>query len=274
MTTQSWKTIKLEIADGIAWLYLNRPEKKNAMTPELHAEMDQVLVELEDDPEARVVLIGAVGDGWCAGHDLQKFFREGADNPKTRKRVMEISERWRSVRLTNYDKPTIAMVHGFCFGGGFTQLTSCDFAIAAEDAVFGLSEVNWGVLPGGNVSKALVDMIAFRDALYYAATGESFTGKQAAEMKLINKAVPAAELKAATTKLAKTLMEKNPETLRAIKHCMRAVRTMDYFQSTEYLNAKVAELRMRDKTAGREKATKQFLEDKTYKPGRGAYKDK
>ena len=91
-----------------------------------------------------------------------------------------------------YAKPTIAMVNGFCFGGGFTQLIACDFAIAAEDAQFGLSEVNWGILPGGFVSKALVEALGMRDAVWFAVTGDTFDGRVAERARLINRAVPRA----------------------------------------------------------------------------------
>src|SRR3546814_14202761 len=127
------------------------------------------------------------------GQDLQKFFREAVDKPHLKKRTLEVAERWRSIRLSNYDKPTIAMVNGYCFGGAFTQLVSCDYAIAADDAIFGLSEINWGILPGGVVSKVVVDTMSYRDALYYATTGEPFDGKKAAELRLVNKDVPKAK---------------------------------------------------------------------------------
>src|SRR5262245_64008293 len=81
--------------------------------------------------------------------------------------------------LSQFPKPTIAMVHGYAFGGAFTQLCACDFAIAAEDATFGLSEVNWGIIPGGLVSWNLADMLSPRHALYYAVTGDTLDGKRA-----------------------------------------------------------------------------------------------
>ena len=274
MERSSLTTIKLDIADGIAWVSFNRPEKKNAMSPELHEEMDWLLADLEKDPAAKVLVLTGEGNSWCAGQDLQKFFREGVDNPAHAKSLREVSERWRSLRLANYDKPTIAMVNGYCFGGAFTQLTSCDFAIAATDAVFGLSEVNWGMIPGGIVAKVLVDTLPFRDALYYAATGETFDGRKASEMRLVNKAVPRERLRAETTELARTLMGKNPHTLRSIKHSMRRVRDMDYFQAFDYLAAKLSEMRLADGGRGRAEAMKQFLDEKSYRPGFDAYKER
>ena len=268
------KTVKLEIEDGIGWVILNRPEKRNAMSPELHEEMDALLADLETDDRVKVLVLTGAGNSWCAGQDLKAFFRDGVDNERQAKRIREVSERWRSHRLTNYDKPTIAMVNGYCFGGAFTQLTSCDFAIADEQAVFGLSEVNWGMIPGGIVAKALVDIMPFRDALFYTATGRTFDGRKAEQMSLVNMAVPKERLREETVALAKELMEKNPHTLRAIKHCMRRVRNMDYFEAHDYLAAKLSEMRLLDDSKGREEAMKQFLDDKSYRPGLGAYKAK
>ena len=83
------------------------------------------------------------------------------------------------------------MVNGYCIGGGFTQMLCCDFAIAADEALFGLSEVNWGILPGGLVSKKLTDTLLFRHAMYYACTGRTLDGRRAAEIGLANRILAA-----------------------------------------------------------------------------------
>ena len=90
------------------------------------------------------------------------------------------------------------MVNGWCFGGAFTPLVSCDLAIAAEEATFGLSEINWGIIPAGVVSKAVAQVMSQRDALYYIMTGETFDGRKAAAMGLVNEAVPKAKLRQRT----------------------------------------------------------------------------
>src|SRR5439155_18852480 len=104
--------------------------------------------------------------------------------------------------LYNYDKPSIARVYGFCVGGAFMQLLAGDFAIAADNATFSLSEVNCGILPGALVSKAVVDTVLPRHALYYACLGEPFDGQEAARIGMINCAVPAEALEAAGAVLA------------------------------------------------------------------------
>ena len=119
------------------------------------------------------------------------------------------------------------MVNGFCFGGGFTQVCACDFAVASDDAVFGLSEVNWGILPGGIVSWNVVQTLNFRDGMYYALTGDTFDGKKAAQMRFVNFSYPKAKLKEEVVKLAKKMMEKSPAVVRYTKEALRAVRFMN-----------------------------------------------
>ena len=136
--------------------------------------------------------------------DLKEFFRATDEVPHVeRMRVYRDAQIWQWRKLQYYYKPTIAMVNGWCFGGAFTPLVACDLAIAAEDAVFGISEINWGILSGGNVAKALSSVISPRKSLYYVMTSRrAFDGRRAAEMKLVNKAVPREQLRTATAKLA------------------------------------------------------------------------
>ena len=168
-------------------------------------------------------------------------------NPAERKKAASAANRWRWERIYDYDKPTIAMVHGYCVGGAFMQLLACDFAIAAENATFSLSEVNWGILPGALVSKAVSDTVLPRHALYYACLGDPFDGKEAARIGMINFAVPLEKLQAATTELAEKLMKKSPAVLRATKQAIRHVRTMDVPQAYDYLAAKGAAIKSGDR---------------------------
>ena len=273
-TTKTYETVKVEKEGGITWVILNRPEKRNAMNPQMHYDMLDAVVELETDEETRVLILTGAGDSWCAGQDLKQFFRDLDNKPAERRRAGWASQEWRWRRLFTFPKPTIAMVNGYCFGGAFTPLIACDFAIAAEDAVFGLSEINWGVFPGGLVSRVLVDALCYRDAMYYIMTGDSFDGKKAAEMRLVTFAVPRASLREETVKLANKLLGKNPHALRAAKEVYKNCRTMDYWQAEDYLGAKTVALSATDPERGRDKGIKQFIDDKTYRPGLGAYNRK
>jgi trans-feruloyl-CoA hydratase/vanillin synthase len=269
---QKFETLKIEQnGDGITWLYLNRPEKRNAMNPTLHLEMVEALSDLAFDDETRVLVLTGAGSAFCAGMDIKEFFRDLQDSPREFARIGKASQEWRYQRLSTFPKPTIAMVNGWCCGGAFTPLINCDLAVAADEAQFCLSEVNWGIIPGGLVSKMVTDTVNWRDAMYYSLTGEPFDGKRAVEIHLVNKSVPLAELKAETTKLASLLMEKNPTVYRMTREALRAVRDMDIEQSMDYLAAKSAQLSVVDREHGKAKGMSEFLDTKRYRPGLGAY---
>src|SRR5882757_3290347 len=229
---------------------MNRPDKRNAMSPQLHLDMDDALDELSGDPETQVLVLTGAGEAFCAGQDIKLYFRGGDADPKLRRKAGRASNNWRWQRLSTFPMPTIAMINGFCFGGGFTQVCACDLALAADEAVFGLSEVNWGILPGGIVSWNVVQTLNSRDAMYYALTGDTFDGKKAREIGFINASHPKAKLK-----------EKSPAVVRYTKEAIRAVRFMNEPQAADYLAAKSDALRFVDKEDSRGQGLKQFLDD-------------
>jgi trans-feruloyl-CoA hydratase/vanillin synthase len=267
-----WKTVKVDVAEGIGWVTLNRPEKRNAMSPTLNREMIDVLETLELDDEVQVLVLTGAGDAWTAGMDLKEYFRETDGQPEImQERVRRECSQWQWKLLRMYNKPTIAMVNGWCFGGAFSPLVACDLAIAADEAVFGLSEINWGIPPGNLVSKAVADTMGHRAALHYIMTGDTFTGQEAAQMGLVNKSVPRTELRQAVTELAGKLLAKAPVVLRIAKHGFKRCRELNWEQNEDYLYAKVDQSNYRDPEKGRAQGLKQFLDDKTIKPGLQTY---
>lgn len=264
--------VLVEFDNGIAFVTLNRPEKRNAMNPKLNIRMLEVLDELEADDRCGVLVLRGAGQSWSAGMDLKEYFRE--NDGKGRAAVLKSRRQsggWWS-RLMYFEKPTIAMVNGWCFGGAFTPLVSCDLAIAADEATFGLSEINWGILPGGNVTRAVAEVMNHRDSLYYIMTGETFGGQKAREMGLVNESVPLADLETRVRALCASLLEKNPVVLKAAKDTFKRVRNMPWEQADDYIYAKLEQMLFLDKSNGRAEGLKQFLDDKTYRPGLGAYK--
>ncbi len=267
-----WSCVKVELEEGIAWVTLNRPEKRNAMSPTLNREMIDVLQTLEVDQEAVVLVLTGAGDSWTAGMDLKEYFRETDGKPEIfQERARRDACEWQWKLLRMYNKPTIAMVNGWCFGGGFSPLVACDLAIAADEATFGLSEINWGIPPGNLVSKAMADTVGHRESLYYIMTGEPFSGQKAAEMGLVNKSVPRAQLRDEVLTLARKLLAKNPVVLRYAKNGFKRCRELDWDQSEDYLYAKLDQCIGRDPEQGRKEGMKQFLDDKTLKPGLQTY---
>ncbi len=266
-------TVKVELEDGIAWVTMNRPEKRNAISPTLASEMLAVIEELAIDDRCGVVVLTGAGESFSAGMDLKEYFRETDHlSPEERGRIFRTNAQWSWRRLMYYPKPTIAMVNGWCFGGAFTPMISCDLAIAADEATFGLSEINWGIIPAGIVTKAVAAVVNQRDALYFIMTGETFKGQRAASMGLVNESVPAARLRQRTTELAKVLLEKNPTVLRAAKHAYRRVLEMNWENAEDYLFAKIDQSRFLDPEKGRDRGMSQFLDEKSYRPGLQAYR--
>jgi len=266
-----YQTIKVDREDQVTWVTLNRPEKKNAMNPQLNADMVDCLTELESDPETRVLVITGAGDSWSAGMDLREYFRALDNDPSAAMKARWATRTWTHFKLKMFPKPTIAAVNGWCFGGAFTPLAGCDFAIAADTAVFGLSEVNWGIFPGGLVSRDLALMMSYRDALYYTLTGKNFDAQRAREIGLINEVVRKDKLHDAVMELAADLKKLNPFVLRAAKEALKTCWYMDYEQAEEYLRAKGDQLRFRDPERGRETGMQQFLDEKRFRPGLQPY---
>ncbi len=271
-TLPKWENVAVELDDGIAWVALDRPHKRNAMNPALNAEMVDVLDTLEGDDRCRVLVLTGRGEAFSAGMDLKEYFREVDEaHPSVQIKVRRVAAEWQWKRLMNYAKPTVAMVNGWCFGGAMTPLVACDLAIAAEDATFGLSEINWGIPPGSVVSRAMAASSRPRDALYYIMTGETFDGRRAAEIGLVNRAVPRSVLREEVRALANVLKEKNPVVLRAAKVGFKMARDMSWEQSEDYLYAKLEQSQHLDKERGRQAGLKQFLDEKSFRPGLSPY---
>lgn len=268
-----WTTVEVELDGGIAWVTLNRPDKRNAMSPTLNREMRDVLETLEQDADARVLVLTGAGSAWTAGMDLKEYFREVDAGPEIlQEKIRREACEWQWKLLRMYAKPTIAMVNGWCFGGGFSPLVACDLAICADEATFGLSEINWGIPPGNLVSKAMADTVGHRQSLYYIMTGKTFDGKKAAEMGLVNMSVPLQQLRETVAVLCQDLLDKNPVVLRAAKNGFKRCRELTWEQNEDYLYAKLDQSRLLDEEGGREEGMKQFLDEKSIKPGLQAYK--
>ncbi|MDK2769800.1 p-hydroxycinnamoyl CoA hydratase/lyase [Sphingomonas sp.] len=258
------------IENGIAWVKYNRPEKRNAQSPTLNRDMMEVLDALEFRDDVGVLVLTGEGEAFCAGMDLKEYFRETEAQGlgATRRVQREAYGWWR--RLRWYQKPTIAMVNGWCFGGAYGPLFACDLAFAADEAQFGLSEINWGILPGGGATKVATELLPFRKAMYHAMMGENIDGKTAADWGLVNESLPLASLKERVTEVANVLLKKNPVALKATKDAVRRVGIMSYDDAEDYL-IRAQEAANSYDNDGRKEGIKQFIDEKSYKPGLGAY---
>ena len=265
------KTVTTAIEGNVAVVTLNRPHKRNAMSPRLHVEMAETLDKLRYDNASKVLVITGAGESFCAGMDLKEFFVELKDKPAEFDRTFRLATEWRYRTLRYYPKPTIAMVNGYCFGGAFSIVEACDLAFAAKEATFGLSEINFKHYPGGSVSKSLANLLRPRDALFYAMTGRPFKGDRAAEIGFVNAAYPIADLRREVMALAEEIAQKDPDALQACKEGYRFSLEMSAEAAINYAAAKSDQLTVRQNDSWRREGIGDFLEGK-YRPGLGSQK--
>ncbi len=265
------ETVKLVVEGGIAWVSYNRPEKRNCMSPKLNRQMMRVLDSIEFREDVGVVVLTGEGVAFSAGMDLQEYFR---DNEAKGIGAIRQSQReaygWWD-RLRWFEKPTIGMVQGWAFGGAYGPLHALDIVVASDKATFGLSEINWGILPGGGASKVAQELMPFRKAMYHAMMGENLTGQQAADQGLVTECVPHDQLRDRVIEIANVLLKKDANALRSTKWAMRRMVEMTFDNAMDYLIRAQEALNGMGGLEARKEATKQFLDDKTFKPGLGAF---
>ena len=204
--------------------------------------------------------------------DLKEFFIDLQDKPAEYDRAHRVAVEWRGRTLRLFPKPTIAMVNGHCFGGAFTIVEGCDLAVAAEDAKMGLSEINFKMFPGGSVGKSMGNLLRPRDYMLYALTGRPMTGKIAAEIGLINYAVPRQDLRDDVMALAHEIAAKDASALQATREIYTNSIDMNWDTAMNYALALQSAHTARQANAFREEGIGDFLEKK-YKPGLGGHED-
>lgn len=263
------ETVLVEVDGPRATIRFNRPEKKNAMSPQLHLDMNAALDAVESTPGVKVLVITGTGNSFSSGMDLEECFLKPYDDPMLFYRTNLVALQWFQ-RLKAFPIVTIAQVNGYAFGGGFEVTGLCDLAIAAEDVKFGLSEINFGIFPAGGATWAVTHNMPRKQALHYILTGDTLTGAEAATHGLVNKAVPADELESAVDELVAKIVNKNPVTLRLAKEVYEQTTSMDLPRAIDYDQAKLWELSRLTENEWINVALKQF-EKRSYRPGMTAY---
>jgi len=264
------KTVTVELDGSVAIVSLNRPHKRNAMSPQLHIDMAETLEKLRYDIASKVLVVTGAGESFCAGMDLKEFFVELKDKPAEFDRIFRLATEWRYRTLRYYPKPTICMINGYCFGGAFTIVEACDLAFVAKEATLGLSEINFKHYPGGSVSKSLANLLRPRDALFLAMTGRTFKGDKAKEIGLVNDAYPATDLRREVMAIAHEIAQKDPDALQACKEGYRFSLEMSAEAALNFAAAKSDQLTLRQKDSWRSEGIGDFLEGK-YRPGLGGH---
>ena len=213
----SYETLLVERRGRVAVITINRPQKLNALNIQTRAEGAAALEELREDESVRVVVITGAGEkAFVAGADIAEF--EGRTAVSQRD-VMTARSLFTAV--DTFPKPVIAMINGFCLGGGCELALSCDIRVAGETARFGQPEINLGIIPGGGGTQRLTRLVGEGKAMELILTGDMIDAQTAYNLGLVNLVVPAADLEAKTLELANRIAEKSPVALRMAKEAVK-----------------------------------------------------
>jgi Enoyl-CoA hydratase/carnithine racemase len=213
----SYETITVEKIGAVAKLTINRPDKLNALSSSVHQEGVAALDELRDDESVRVLVITGAGQkSFIAGADISEF--EGK-TPVTQRRTF--FERTLFNTIDSFPKPVIAMINGFCLGGGNELALACDLRICSDNARFSQPEINLGIMPGGGGTQRLTRLIGEGRSMEIMLTGDMIDAETAHRFGLVNHVHSAEDLEAETMKLAQKIAEKAPIALQMCKEAVK-----------------------------------------------------
>lgn len=200
---------------GVVTLTLNRPEVANAYDEELLLAMTEAMQRIAEDDAVRAVVIRGAGKHFQAGADLNWLNRLSRQGPEENYRASVITVRF-SKTLNELPKPTIALIHGACFGGGVGIACCVDVALATPDALFAISEVRHGIAPTP-ISTHMVNAIGLRQTRRYALTGERFDAEAAARMGLVHEVVAADSIEARLAEMLDAILLGAPQAIAQTK---------------------------------------------------------
>jgi enoyl-CoA hydratase/carnithine racemase len=227
-----FQTVIYEKKDGVARITLNRPEAMNAINRTMFLEISQSLDDAEQDKNVSVVVMKGNGRAFCAGVDL-KFASEELKTLQDQQDLFRLGNQMALEKMEGLSKPVIAQVHGHCLAGGFEMMMAADLVIAAEDAKIGDQHINVGLFGGGGCVYRLSLLVGMRKAKEIVLTGKRLSGKEAAEIGLVNQAVPLDKLESAVAEMAAELATKSPVALKLSKWYINRVSMVNANTSLE-----------------------------------------
>ena len=214
---KSFETLLLERRGRVAIITINRPEKRNALNIKTREEGAALIEELRGDDSVGVVVITGAGDkAFIAGADIAEFAGRSA---MMQREVMVSRSLFNAI--DSFPKPVIAMINGYCLGGGCELALACDIRIASENASFGQPEINLGIIPGGGGTQRLTRLVGEGKAMEMILTGEIIDAKTAFAIGLVNHVVPLDQLEAKTMEIASRIAEKSPIALSLAKEAVK-----------------------------------------------------
>ena len=227
------KVLLVERSAGVATITVNRPDKMNALNGQVRCAITGALDELRGDSDVRVVVVTGAGDkAFIAGADIGEFKDQ---KPVDQYRAMQLGDIYSA--LERFPKPVIAMINGYCLGGGCELAMACDMRIASDKAKIGQPEINLGLIPGGGGTQRLPRLVGQGHAMRLIYTGEMIDAAKAAEIGLVDEVVPHDNLSEHTAALAERIAEKSPAALQAAKESIRAAWQMPLDAGLRYEKA-------------------------------------
>jgi len=215
--SQSFETLLLDRRGRVAIITINRPEKRNALNIKTREEGAAILEELRTDDSVGVVVLTGAGDkAFIAGADIAEF----AGRTAMSQRAVMVG-RSLFTAIDTFPKPIIAMVNGYCLGGGCEVALACDIRIASENASFGQPEINLGIIPGGGGTQRLTRLVGEGKAMEMILTGAIIDAQTALGIGLVNHVVPLDQLEARTMEIANRIAEKGPVSVSLAKEAVK-----------------------------------------------------
>lgn len=212
------QTVLIDREGRVAILTIHRPDKLNALNEEVRVELLAALAAIETDDTVGVVVITGSGEkSFIAGADIGEFAGRSPFDQRFAMRSPRIFD-----IMASFPKPVIAMINGFCLGGGCELSMSCDLRIASEKARFGQPEINLGLIPGGGGTQRMPRLVGMGQAMRLILSGDMIPAAEAKEIGLVDLVFPPEELRAKTLELAQKIASKSPLTLKVAKEAMRA----------------------------------------------------
>jgi len=224
----AYQNILLETTDRIATLTINRPDKRNALNQGTRDEIVQALDELHSSAVRVLIITGAGDKAFIAGADIGEF--EGR-TALTQRDVMKQRRIFDAVE--DFPKPVIAMINGFCLGGGMELALACDLRVASETAKLGQPEINLGIIPGGGGTQRLTRLIGEGKAMELILTGDLIDAADAKALGLVNHVVAPGQLQATALSLANRIADKSPVALRMAKEAVKTASRMNLREGLE-----------------------------------------
>ncbi len=216
MPTETYEDLELSGDESHLVIRFNRPHKKNAFNPRNHAAMHRVLDVIDRRPSLKAVVLTGVKDVFCGGMDLEEYFFDDFEDRAKLRANFDSAHGWMR-RWKELSVVTVASINGWCVGGGMLIAGICDLAIAANEATFCLSEINFGIFPAGGTTWMVAQHLTRKQALYAMLTGDRFDGRRAETLGLVSRSVPGADLAAETDALVASLVRKEKHALAYVK---------------------------------------------------------